>query len=149
MAILNGCEIPDELHYYLEGSQMTWVRLEGENATIGLTDPAQTRAGRILHVRMKAPGTTREKGKPVATIESGKWAGPVHFPLGGTIVKVNEQLELRPVLINDDPYGEGWIAQIKISNTGELGGLLSGEQAKARFNEIIARDNVKCIRCQK
>lgn len=149
MAILNGCEIPDELSYYLEGSQMTWIRIEGENATVGLADPAQTRAGRILHVRIKAVGTSREKGKPVATIESGKWAGPVHFPLSGTITRVNEQLELRPVLINDDPYGEGWIAQIKISNQAEVPLLLRGEQAKARFNEIIARDNVKCIRCQK
>lgn len=149
MAILNGCEIPDELYYYLEGSQMTWIRLEGENATLGLTDPAQTRAGRILHVRIKAVGTTRERGKPFATIESGKWAGPVHFPMGGTVTKVNEQLELRPVLINDDPYGEGWIAQVRITDQSELSGLLRGEQAQAKFNEIIARDNVRCIRCQK
>ncbi len=149
MAILNGCEIPDDLYYYLEGSQMTWIRLEGENATLGLTDPAQTRAGRILHVRIKAVGTTRERGKPLATIESGKWAGPVHFPMGGTVMKANEQLEIRPVLINDDPYGEGWIAQIKITDQSELSGLLRGEQAQAKFNEIIARDNVKCIRCQK
>ncbi len=149
MAIINGCEIPDELHYYLEGSQMTWIRLDGENATIGLTDPAQTRAGRILHVRIKAPGTSREKGKPVATIESGKWAGPVHFPLTGTITKINERLDLQPVLINDDPYGEGWIAQIKVTNQAEVAGLLKADQARTRFNEIIARDNVKCIRCQK
>lgn len=149
MAILNGCEIPDELYYYLEGSQMTWVRIEGQNATLGLADPAQTRAGKILHVRIKAAGTSREKGKPVATIESGKWAGPVHFPLAGTVTRVNEQLELRPGLINDDPYGEGWIAQISVTNQQEMAGLLKGEQALARFNEIIKRDNVKCIRCQK
>ena len=149
MTMLNGCEIPDELYYYLEGSQMTWIRLEGENATVGLTDPAQTRAGRVLHVRIKAVGTSREKGKPVATIESGKWAGPVHFPMAGTITKVNEQLELRPGLINDDPYGEGWIAQLKVTNQDEVSALLKGAQANAKFNEIIARDNVKCIRCQK
>ncbi|MEM3670609.1 MAG: glycine cleavage system protein GcvH [Thermoprotei archaeon] len=149
MAILNGCELPENLLYYLEGNQMTWIRIEGDVATVGLTDPAQTRAGKILHVRMRSPGTQREKNKPLATIESGKWAGPVMSPLTGVVEKINEKLDASPSLINEDPYGEGWISQIKFSNQGELASLLKGEEAIRRYQEVLTKENIRCIRCQK
>jgi glycine cleavage system H protein len=149
MAIINGCELPENLLYYLEGNQMTWIRVEGELATVGLTDPAQTRAGKILHVRMRSPGTQRESNKPLATIESGKWAGPVMSPVAGVVEKVNEKLDATPSLINEDPYGEGWISQIRFSNQAQLSSLLKGGEALKRYQEILTRENIRCIRCQK
>jgi glycine cleavage system H protein len=148
MAILSGCEIPEDRSYFIERTQMTWVKVEGERFTVGLTDPAQTRAGKILHVRVKAPGTVRERGKPIATVESGKWAGPVMAPVAGTVVEANSEVEKDPALLNTDPYGRGWIVRMTASEPAELGTLLSGEAALARFKEILAKDNIHCVRCQ-
>lgn len=149
MSFVNGCEIPPELYYFLEGNQMSWLRLQGTNAVVGLTDAAQTKAGKILHVRVKAVGTQREKGKPVATIESGKWAGPVLSPVDCEVVKVNEALESAPSVINDDPYGKGWICEVKVLKPEQLSSLVHGEAALAKWKELLAKDNVRCVRCQK
>ncbi len=148
MTVLNGCEFPEGLLYYVERTQMTWVRLDGEEARVGLTDPAQTRAGKILHLRVKAAGTARERGKPVATVESGKWAGPVMAPLSGVVVEPNAEVEKDPGLLNTDPYGAGWIVRLKISKPEELGDLLQGPAAIARFREILEKDNIRCMRCK-
>ena len=148
MAILNGCEIPEDRTYYVERTQMTWAKVEGDRVTIGLTDPAQTRAGKILHVRLKAVGTERERGKPIATVESGKWAGPVMAPVSGTVVEANAEVEKDPGLLNTDPYGKGWIVRMTVSAPAELTSLLSGEAALARFKEILEKDNIHCLRCQ-
>lgn len=148
MAILNGCEFPEDRAYYIERTQMTWVQVEGEKVTVGLSDPAQTRAGKILHVRLKIPGTVRERGKPIATVESGKWAGPVMAPVTGTVLEANSEVERDPSLLNTDPYGRGWIVRMTASVPAELDTLLSGEGALARFKEILAKDNIRCMRCQ-
>ena len=148
MTIENGCEFPDDLLYYVERSQMTWVRVEADQIRIGLTDPAQTRAGKILHVRVKAAGTAREKGKPVATIESGKWAGPVMAPIAGEVTESNADVEGDPGLLNTDPYGRGWIVRMRPSDPAELASLLRGDAALAKFREILQRDNIRCLRCQ-
>lgn len=148
MTVISGCELPDDLLYYTEGNQMTWVRIEGQEAVIGLTDPAQTRAGKILVIRIKAEGTQRARGKPVATIESGKWAGAVMAPLTGTVTKANSELASSPELINNDPYGRGWIARMRIENQAETEALLRGEQALQKYRELIARDNIRCMRCK-
>ncbi len=148
MTIENGCEIPDDLLYFVERSQMTWVRVEGDQVRIGLTDPAQTRAGKILHVRVKAAGTARERGKPLATIESGKWAGPVMAPVAGEVTEANGEVEKDPGLLNTDPYGKGWIVRLRPVNPAELNELLRGPAALAKFKEILQRDNIRCMRCQ-
>jgi glycine cleavage system H protein len=148
MAILNGCEFPEDRSYFIERTQMTWVKVEGDRFTVGLTDPAQTRAGRILHVRVKPAGTARERGKPIATVESGKWAGPVMAPVSGTVVEANLEVEQDPTLLNTDPYGRGWIVRMTASTPAELATLLSGETALARFKEVLAKDNIHCVRCQ-
>ena len=148
MAILNGCDIPEDRTYYVERTQMTWAKVEGDRVTIGLTDPAQTRAGKILHVRLKAVGTERERGKPIATVESGKWAGPVMAPVSGTVVEANAEVEKDPGLLNTDPYGKGWIVRMTVSAPAELTSLLSGAAAVSRFKEILEKDNIHCLRCQ-
>ncbi|MBX8643171.1 MAG: glycine cleavage system protein GcvH [Thermoplasmata archaeon] len=148
MAFINGCELPDDLFYFVEGNQMSWVRFEGNEAVIGLTDPAQTRAGKIVVIRVKGEGTSRPKGKPLATIESGKWAGAVISPLTGTVVRANEQLASSPELINNDPYGQGWIVRISVANQEEKAALLNGEKAMEKYRELIAKDNIRCMRCK-
>ncbi len=148
MAMLNGCEFPDDLLYFVERTQMTWVRLEGDELRVGLTDPAQTRAGKILHVRIKAAGTARERGKPIATVESGKWAGPVMAPVSGVVVEPNPEVEKDPGLLNTDPYGKGWIVRLKPTQPAEVAELLRKEGALAKFREILERDNIHCLRCQ-
>ncbi len=148
MSIVNGCEFPEGLLYYVERTQMTWVRVEGEEARVGLTDPAQTRAGKILHLRIKTAGTERERGRPIATVESGKWAGPVMAPLTGVGVEPNAEVEQDPGLLNTDPYGKGWIVRLRFSKPEELRELLEGPAALARFQEILERDNIRCMRCQ-
>lgn len=148
MTILGGCEFPDGLLYFVERTQMTWVRLEGDMVLVGLTDPAQTRAGKVLHVRIKAAGTARERGKPLATVESGKWAGPVMSPVSGVVSEPNPEVEKDPTLLNTDPYGKGWIARLKVTHPDEVNDLLRGEAALAKFREILERDNIHCVRCQ-
>ena len=148
MAILNGCEFPEDRAYYIERTQMTWVKVDGDRLTIGLTDPAQTRAGKILHIRVKAPGTARERGKPIATVESGKWAGPVMAPISGTVVEANAEVEKEPGLLNTDPYGAGWIVRMTAAQPAEVATLLIGEAALARFREILEKDQIRCMRCQ-
>ncbi len=148
MTIENGCELPDELYYFVERSQMTWVRVDGGEVRIGLTDPAQTRAGKILHVRVKAAGTARERGKPIATVESGKWAGPVIAPVSGEVVEANVAVEQDPGLLNTDPYGKGWIVRMRPTHPEEVAQLLHGPAALAKFREILQRDNIRCMRCQ-
>ena len=148
MAILNGCEFPEDRAYYIERTQMTWVKVDGDRLTIGLTDPAQTRAGKILHIRVKAPGTVRERGKPIATVESGKWAGPVMAPISGTVVEANAEVEKDPGLLNTDPYGAGWIVRMTAAQPAEVATLLTGEAALARFREILEKDQIRCMRCQ-
>jgi len=146
MATIFGCEIPEDRYYYIERSQMTWVKVEDGRVTIGATDPAQARAGRILFLRVKPVGTVRERGRPIATVESGKWAGPIIAPIGGTINEVNTEAEKEPSLLNSDPYGRGWVARMTPSAPEELALLLSGEAALAKFREVIVRDQIHCDR---
>ncbi len=148
MAILNGCEFPEDRSYFIERTQMTWVKIDGDRLTVGLTDPAQTRAGKVLHVRVKPAGTVRERGKPIATVESGKWAGPVMAPVTGTVVESNSEIEKEPALLNTDPYGRGWIVRMTASTPAEVTTLLTGAVALARFKEILEKDNIRCMRCQ-
>ncbi len=146
MARLEGCEFPEDRAYFIERTQWIWVKVDGDRVTIGATDPAQTRAGRILYLRIKPVGTVRERGKPVATVESGKWAGPIVAPVAGTIVEVNPEVEKNPTLLNTDPYGRGWIVRMTPSVPAELATLLPIDAALVRFREIIERDHIRCTR---
>ncbi|WP_338601926.1 glycine cleavage system protein H [Sulfolobus tengchongensis] len=147
MVVESNCELPENLYYYIEGKNTVWARLEGSDTiVVGITDLAQTMAGKIVKVRIKKKGTKVEKGRPVATMESGKWAGPVPAPVTGEVIEVNAEVEKSPVIINQDPYGKGWLVKMKISNPEELKQLFSGQQAIQKLKELIASEKLTCKR---
>jgi glycine cleavage system H protein len=142
----NGCEFRPELYY--DAAFQIWVRLEeqGELA-VGMTDISQSIAGKIMHVRVRRPGTARPAGKPVATIESAKWAGPVPNLFDCTIAAANIDVLEHPDLLNRQPY-EAWIARVKPVQTVEqaLAELVTGDAAWAGYQARCKRDGIECKR---
>lgn len=114
--------IPADLRYTPEHE---WVRIDGEMATIGITDHAQSELGDIVFVELPAVNTATTQMKSFGTIEAVKTVSELFAPLSGTIVEVNAKLNDRAELINQDPYGEGWLVKIKFSNSGEVNQLLT------------------------
>ena len=105
-----------------------WVRIEGDTATVGITDYAQKKLQDIVGVDLPEPGTRAKRGEAVAFVDSVKTSAEVYAPLTGEIVEVNEELEMQPELINKDPYGRGWIFRVRIEDPSEKDGLLTHEQ---------------------
>jgi glycine cleavage system H protein len=119
-------ELREDLYYWSKGQ--TWAKQEPDGRVrVGITDLAGKLAGKIRFIRIKRPGSTIEQGKGVATMETGKWVGPLEAPISGTIEEINRALRRKPQALNDDPYGAGWIALLKPSNSEELQGLVHGE----------------------
>jgi glycine cleavage system H protein len=114
--------VPNEL-LYTESHE--WVRLEGDIATVGITDHAQSELGDIVDFDAPDVGDELEKGDDLGAIESVKVASDIYAPVSGEIVEVNEDISDSPESVNDDPYGKGWLVKIKVSNAGELEGLLN------------------------
>ena len=101
-----------------------WVRMEGESAVVGITDYAQHELGDVVYVELPALGKGLKKGDPVANIESVKAVSDVFAPLSGTITAVNTKLNNTPELVNQEPYGEGWLLKMKLERLDELKELL-------------------------
>ncbi len=142
-----GCVIPKDLYYDIENQ--VWLKVnEDGSVTMGLTDVGQTRAGRLLHARVKPPGTKVKRGKPVATLESGKWAGPVPALVAGEVLEVNEKIINDPNFINIDPYGEAWIVKLKPEDLErDLSELVTGERALKEMKAHIEEWDIVCMRC--
>ncbi len=115
-------EIKDDLKYTKEHE---WVRVEGDVATVGITDYAQKELGDVVFVELPQVGTEVEQMKPFGVIEAVKAVSDLFSPLTGEVTEVNSQLESQSNLINSDPYGEGWIIKIKVKDPKELEALLS------------------------
>jgi glycine cleavage system H protein len=128
-------DLPDDLYYHVEH---TYAKVEGDLVHVGVTDFAQKMAGTIKRVVTLEEDDEVQQGKPFGTMSSGKWTGKLYSPISGEIVEVNEELEDEPKLINDSPYGEGWIVKIKPSDSGELDKLMKpgDDFAKWMNNEI-------------
>lgn len=120
--------IPQELKYTQDHE---WVRIEGDEATVGITDFAQGELGDIVYVEVETVGETLAKEDVFGTVEAVKTVSDLFVPLSGEIVTFNEALEDTPELVNDDPYGEGWIVKIKLSDASEIENLLSDEGYQA------------------
>ena len=116
--------VPQELKYTRDHE---WVRIEGEQVTMGITDYAQHELGDVVFVDLPAVGEKIESGAPLASVESVKAVSDVYAPLSGEIMAVNDDLEHSPEFINQDPYGKGWIAVIEPTSPGQLTGLLSAK----------------------
>lgn len=116
-------ELPDDMYYH---DEHTYAKEDGDVFIIGLSDFAQQLAGEIVMVELSSEGDEVEQSDPFGTVSSGKWTGPIFAPVSGEIVEVNEELEDSPTLINEDPYGKGWMIKIKPTDKGELGNLKKG-----------------------
>ena len=108
-----------------------WVRIEGDEATVGITDFAQSELGDIVYVEVETEGENLAKEAVFGTVEAVKTVSDLFVPLSGEIIAFNDQLEDTPELVNDDPYGKGWIVKIKLNEPSEIDGLLSNEGYQA------------------
>ena len=121
-------DIPDNLKYTKEHE---WVRLEGDVAVVGITDFAQGELGDIVFVEVETVDETLEADEVFGTVEAVKTVSDLFLPVAGEIVEFNEAVEDDPALVNNDPYGEGWLIKVKVSNPADVDGLLDGEAYKA------------------
>ena len=116
-------------------SEHEWIRLEGEEAYVGITDYAQDQLGDIVFVDVPTEGETLEKGEAFGSIEVVKTVSDLFIPIGGEVLEVNPALEENPELVNKDPYGEGWLIRIKPTDVAEMEELLDAEGYKQLINE--------------
>ena len=123
--------VPNNLKY---SSDHEWLRVEGDEAYIGITDFAQNELGDIVFVEVDTVGDTLEKEEVFGTIEAVKTVSDLLLPVGGKIMELNGRLEDEPELINKDPYADGWIVKIKISDPTEVENLLDA----AAYKELIS-----------
>ena len=114
--------MPRELRYTMEHE---WVRVEGETATVGISDYAQGELGEIVYVELPEVGEEIQQSHEMVTIESVKAASEMYAPLSGEIVEVNQELGDDPGLVNRDPYGDGWMVKIRYSDAAEMDDLLT------------------------
>lgn len=113
---------PQELKYTKDHE---WIRVEGDTATIGITDFAQSELGDIVYVDIETVGETIDKESVFGTVEAVKTVSDLFMPVSGEITEFNKGLDTQPELVNKDPYGGGWMVKVKMSNPSEVAGLLS------------------------
>lgn len=119
--------LPKELKYTVDHE---WIRIEGDIATVGVTDFAQGELGDIVYVDVDTEDETLDKDEVFGTVEAVKTVSDLFMPLTGEVIEFNEQLEDEPELVNTDPYGDGWMIKIKFSNPEEVESLLSADAYK-------------------
>ena len=119
--------LPEHLKYTKDHE---WILVEGEEATIGITDYAQKELGDIVFIEVETLDETLDAEEAFGTIEAVKTVSDMFMPVGGEVIAFNEELESAPEKVNKDPYGDGWIIKIKLTNPAELDKLLSASQYK-------------------
>lgn len=149
MGEVNNCLLPDDLSYHVDYN--VWLRDNGDGTwDLGMTDIAQSLAGAIIHCRPKKVGTTVKAGKSIATVESGKWVGPVKSPFTAEIIARNDAAEADATVLNRSPYKAGWIVRLK-PQEGEdpAASLVQGEAALDGFRGYMAeKEFEECIHCE-
>jgi glycine cleavage system H protein len=126
-------EVPPGLKYSKEHE---WVAAEESVATIGITDHAQDQLGEIVYLELPSVGEKISKDDPFGVVESVKAVSDIYAPVSGTVVEVNEGLPESPEVINEDPYGDGWLIKVRISDLSELEDLMDGEE----YEEMVAKE---------
>ena len=122
--------IPKDLKYTEDHE---WVKIEGEEAIIGITSFAQSELGDIVFVEIDSEGDTIEKSEVFGTVEAVKTVSDLYMPLSGEILSYNSELDNSPEKVNDDPYGDGWMIRIKLTDQSEIDSLLNSQQ----YEELI------------
>jgi glycine cleavage system H protein len=120
--------IPSDLRY---NDSHEWLRLEGDEATVGITDHAQEELTDVVFVELPNLGRAVDAGDPVAVVESVKAASDIYAPLGGEITSINPEVEADPSLVNTDPYGKGWLFKMRLKNPAEAAGLMDAAAYEA------------------
>ncbi len=124
--------VPDELKY---SEQHEWLSLDGDVGTIGVTDYAQSQLGDIVFVELPQVGDVLEKGQSFGTIEAVKTVEELCTPIAGEVVEVNETLEDDAEQVNNDPYSDGWMIKVRLSDVGEMDTMLSAEDYEALIED--------------
>ncbi|MFT6165397.1 MAG: glycine cleavage system H protein [Vicingaceae bacterium] len=122
--------VPANLKYT---SDHEWIKVEGDIATIGITDFAQGELGDIVYVEIETEGDNLEKGDVFGTVEAVKTVSDLFMPLKGEVIEVNKNIESAPESVNDSPYEDGWMIKVKIEDLSELDNLLSAEAYQAEI----------------
>jgi len=117
--------VPEDLHY---SKDHEWVRVEGDQAIIGITDYAQNSLGDVVYVELPKAGDEFAANEPFGSVESVKAVSEVFTPIAGTVVTINESLADEPETVNSDPYGQGWMIRLKMANPGEVDSLLTAAE---------------------
>jgi len=121
-------EVPAELKYSREHE---WVRLDGETATVGITDFAQDQLGDIVYLDLPKPGTSVDQFGKIGEIESVKSVSELFTPIGGEVTEINETARDNPEIVNRSPYGDGWLIRLRVSDTDQLDKLLAADEYSA------------------
>ena len=120
--------IPSNLHYTKEHE---WIRVEGNEAYVGITDYAQSELGEIVFVDINTEGETLAQEEVFGSVEAVKTVSDLNMPVSGEVLEINETINVQPELVNNDPYGEGWMIKISVANPEELNNLLDAEGYQA------------------
>ena len=126
-------EIPHGLKYSKEHE---WVATEETVATIGITDHAQDQLGEIVYIELPAVGDKISKDDPFGVVESVKAVSDIYAPVTGTVIEINEDLPESPETVNEDPYGDGWLIKVKITDLSDLEDLMDADE----YAELLARE---------
>ncbi|GBE57784.1 glycine cleavage system H protein [bacterium BMS3Abin01] len=146
MVVIEGCEFPEEGFVYDVESQM-WVRFDDDGSiTSGMTDIGQHIAGDLLYIKPRKVGSDIRRGKRAAIIESGKYVGPINAPLSGKIIELNQAVLDNARLVNEDPYGDGWVFRLKPTRLdSERSSLLDGQSAMDAIRKKMSREDWDCF----
>jgi len=126
-------EAPPGLKYSKEHE---WVATEESVATIGITDHAQEQLGEIVYIELPSVGEKVSKDDPFGVVESVKAVSDIYAPISGTVVEVNEDLPESPEVVNEDPYGDGWLIKVKVSDPADFEDLMDNDE----YTELVARE---------
>lgn len=124
--------VPEGLKYTREHE---WIKVDGDRGRIGITHYAQDQLGDVVFVELPKTGRQLRQMEPFGVVESVKAVSDLYCPVGGEVLEVNSELEQKPELVNGDPYGAGWMIQVKISNAKDLGNLLSASEYTAYLQQ--------------
>jgi len=130
--IVQKYAIPEDLFY---DTHDFWIKVNGEEAVVGLTDYGQSNTGDILYLELSRGGEEFKQGDRFGSIESGKWVGNLTAPLSGVVLECNHEVASHPRKVNADAYGEGWLYRIKLSNPDELKSLMAAQEYGAWIAE--------------